>query len=262
LFHRIEGFNCAALAFGTASAKTITISFWVRSSLTGTFSGSVWNSAQTRNYVFTYTISAANTWEYKTVTVTGDTTGTWLTDNGIGLQIWWSLGVGSSRKGAAGSWTTSTLYAATGSVDVVSTLNATFYITGVQVEIGSVATPFEYRSFGTELQLCQRYCQKFNVFPTSGFDSFSTYFGGSNALSTVKRLTTPMRTTPTATFTNAGVDYYSFGAVWTATTLLASISSEEMYYIYCASDGDGRSKLMRNGGGGANQPVVTFSAEL
>jgi len=145
---------------------------------------------------------------------------------------------------------------------VVGTSGATFYITGVQAEVGTAVTPFELRLFGTELQLCQRYLQKFNVFPTSGFDSFSTYYGGSNAISTVKRLTTPMRVAPTLTFTNAGVDYYSYGGVWTATTLLTSVASEEMYYIYCGSDGDGRSKLMRNGGGGANQPIATFSAEL
>jgi len=262
LYHKIEGYNFSRASFGTANAQSIVLSFWVRSSLTGTFGGSLLNSASTRSYVFSYSISAANTWERKSITITGDTTGTWLTDNGIGLQIFWDLGAGSTRKGATGSWTANLLFGPTGGVNVVGTSGATFYITGVQAEVGTAVTPFELRLFGTELQLCQRYLQKFNVFPTSGFDSFSTYYGGSNAISTVKRLTTPMRVAPTLTFTNAGVDYYSYGGVWTATTLLTSVASEEMYYIYCGSDGDGRSKLMRNGGGGANQPIATFSAEL
>jgi hypothetical protein len=235
----------------------------VRSSLTGTFSGALLNSGVSRSYPFTYTISAANTWEQKSVTIAGDTTGTWLTDNGIGIRVGFSLGAGSSFSGTAGAWSGSTFTAATGAVSVVGTNGATFYITGVQLEKGSTATSFDYRPYGTELALCQRYCQKFNVFPTNSFDAFQSYFGGSNALSSVKRLTTPMRTTPTAAITSSTVEYYSFGGAWTSTTLIASIATNEMYYIYCASDGDGRGKLMRNGGSGLNaDPVVTFSAEL
>jgi hypothetical protein len=139
----------------------------------------------------------------------------------------------------------------------------TVTITGVQLEVGTVATPFERRLYGTEWMLCQRYCQKFNVFPENSFDSFLSYFGGSNALSSVKRLTTTMRSSPTASITNAGVEYYSYAGVWTATTLAAAIVSPEMYYIYCTSDGDGRGKLMRCGSAGVSpNPIVTFSAEL
>jgi len=155
---RIEGFNFADLMWGTANAQKITLSFWVQSSLTGTFGGSFTNSAENRSYPFTYTISAANTWEQKTVTVAGDTSGTWVgATNGVGLKLWFGLGVGSTYSGTAGSWSGSAYYSATGATSVVGTNGATFYITGVQLEKGSTATSFDYRPYGTELALCQRY---------------------------------------------------------------------------------------------------------
>jgi len=154
----IEGLNIADLGWGSASASPITISFWVRSSLTGSFGGSLLNSAQNRCYPFSYTISSANTWEQKTITVAGDTLGTWLTTNGVGIALFFSLGAGSSRVGTANAWTgTSNVFAPTGSVNVVGTNGATFYLTGVQLEVGSTATSFDYRPYGTELALCQRY---------------------------------------------------------------------------------------------------------
>jgi hypothetical protein len=157
----IEGYNIYDLAFGTASAKAFTISFWIKSSLTGTFGGALNNSANDRNYPFTYSISAANIWEYKTISVAGDTTGTWLTDAGRGITLTFQIGAGSSRIAAAGSWTsTSSIYGATGATNVIGTLNATWDITGVQLEAGSVATPFERRSYGQELALASRYYQK------------------------------------------------------------------------------------------------------
>ena len=156
----VEGLNTYDLNWGTASASTITISFWVRSSLTGTFGGSLMNSAEVRSYPFTYTISAANTWEQKSVTIAGDQSGTWLTTNGIGLYMIFGLGVGSTYSGTAGAWAaSSTILSATGATSVVGTNGATFYITGVQLEKGSTATSFDYRPYGTELALCQRYYQ-------------------------------------------------------------------------------------------------------
>jgi hypothetical protein len=153
----IEGFNTADLGWGTANAQTVTLSFWVRSSLTGTFGGSLRNGSINRSYPFTYTISAANTWEQKSVTIAGDTSGTWLTNNGVGVYLAIGLGVGSTLSGTAGSWAGSNLPSATGAVSVVGTNGATFYITGVQFELGSGATTFDFRSYGNELALCQRY---------------------------------------------------------------------------------------------------------
>jgi hypothetical protein len=153
----IEGLNVPDLAWGTANAKTITLSFWVRSSLTGTFGGVISNSAQNRSYPFTYTISSANTFEQKTITITGDTSGTWLTTSGIGLRVIWGLGVGSTLSTTAGAWAAGEYYSATGATSVVGTNGATWYMTGAQLEVGSVATPFERRDYGRELMMCQRY---------------------------------------------------------------------------------------------------------
>ena len=168
LFHNIEGFNVADFGLGSASAQTFTLSFWVRSSLTGTFGGSFRNSDLNRAYPFTYTINSANTWEYKTLTVVGDTSGTWLTDNGRGLRISWSLGAGTNRKAASGSWQALNVTGANGETAWISTAGATWDITGVQLEAGSVATPFEHRQYGQELALCHRYYQYFGPQPNVG----------------------------------------------------------------------------------------------
>jgi hypothetical protein len=160
---QIEGYNFADLNFGTASATTFTISFWVRSSLTGTFGGAFENDDNNRSYPFTYTISSANTWEQKTVTIAGDTTGTWYKTTACGGKVLFSLGMGSTYSGTAGAWASADYRSATGATSVVGTNGATFYITGVQLEKGSTATSFDYRPYGTELALCQRYAS--STFP-------------------------------------------------------------------------------------------------
>ena len=138
----IEGLNVTHLEWGTSSAATVTLSFYVRSSLTGTFGGALQNSAFDRSYPFSYTISTANTWERKTITIVGDTSGTWLKTNGVGIRVGFSLGAGSSVSGTAGAWASGNFVSATGATSVVGTNAATLYITGVQLELGDTATPF------------------------------------------------------------------------------------------------------------------------
>jgi hypothetical protein len=160
LIQRVEGFNVSDFGWGTVNAQTVTLSFWIRSSLTGSFGVVIRNANGTRSYPVLYTVSAANTWEYKTVTIPGETSGTWLTTNGSGLSITFGLGIGSTLSGASGAWANANTPGVTGATSVVGTSGATFYITGVQLEAGSVATPFERRPIGQEEILCKRYYEK------------------------------------------------------------------------------------------------------
>jgi hypothetical protein len=160
---RIEGTNSSDLAWGTSAAKTVTLSFWVNASLTGTYSVMITNSGQVRTYIASYTVNAANTWEQKTITIPGDQSGTWLTTTGIGVDVNFCLGSGSTyTTSTLNTWATAFYLAATGQVNVTGTNGATFYITGVQLEAGSTATSFDYRPYGTELSLCQRYLPAWN----------------------------------------------------------------------------------------------------
>jgi hypothetical protein len=199
----IEGYNIADLMWGTASAATITISFWVKSTLTGTFGGVAGNGAFDRSYPFTYTISSANTWEYKTITIAGDTTGTWATTNAAGMQLYFGLGTGTTYSGTAGAWTGSGLISATGAVSVIGTLNATWQITGVQLEKGSTATSFDYRPYSAELQLCQRYFEVVSMNGLAG--SSSTTAVGFGCSYKVQK-----RATPTVVNASTDVSLYSF----------------------------------------------------
>jgi hypothetical protein len=175
---RIEGFNTSDLGWGTASASTVTLSFWVRSSLTGTFGGFLGNSAADRTYPFSYTISSANTWEQKSITIAGDTSGTWIgATNGIGVIVGFSLGAGSTFSGTAGAWAGANYYSATGATSVVGTSGATFYITGVQLEKGSTATSFDVRSYPTELAMCQRYYEAVTGYPVYVVNNQLTHVG-------------------------------------------------------------------------------------
>jgi hypothetical protein len=157
---RIEGLNLYDIGFGTSACKTTTLSFQVRSSLTGTFGGALTNAAGDASYAFTYTISTANTWTTISIAVPAVTTGTWVTDNSTCLQVWFGLGCGSSYSGTAGSWVNGNNFSATGATSVVGTAGATFLVTAIQLEVGSSATGFEYRQYGTEFALCQRYYEQ------------------------------------------------------------------------------------------------------
>jgi hypothetical protein len=156
----IEGYNTADFAWGTASASTVTMSFWVRSSLTGTFGGALKNGGASYSYPFTYTISSANTWEQKSITITGATASTWASTNAASIEVYFSMGTGSTFNGTAGAWAAADYRSATGATSVVATNGATWYVTGVQLEKGTQATSFDFRSIGQELTLCQRYFQQ------------------------------------------------------------------------------------------------------
>jgi hypothetical protein len=226
--HEIEGYNVADLGWGTANAKTVTLSFWVNCSLTGTFGGVLRNSDASRSYPFSYTITSANTWEYKTITVAGDTTGTWLTTNGKGLTVIFGLGVGSDFSGTAGAWASANYMSATGATSVIGTNGATFYITGVQLEVGTQATSFEYRQYGTELALCQRYC-----YVVSQAVSNSRIFGFNyNASSAVTRANFPVQTrvAPTGvTVSSAANTFTIFQNGTTATPSVIAFDAGDVY---------------------------------
>ena len=203
--HNIEGYNVADLDYGKATAKTCVLSFWVRSSLTGTFVGTFGNSVSTRAYPFTYTISVANTWEQKTITVNGDTSGTWLTTNGIGLYLMLSLGIGSSfQTGTANnSWATSTTISIpSGGTSVVGTNGATFYITGVQLEQNTSATPFERRLYGQELINCQRYYAKLQNDGTGSIAISAGFQISTTVAAFAINFPVTMRAEPTVTVSN------------------------------------------------------------
>jgi len=253
---RIENFNLSDLGWGTASASPVTLSFWVRSSLTGTFGGSIYNGSGNRSYPFTYTISATNTWEQKSVTIAGDTSGTWFANNnGSGMSVNFGLGVGSTYSATAGAWNSSLTFSATGATSVVGTNGATFYITGVQLEKGSTATSFDYRPYGTELALCQRYYQTVNNFIGLGT--------GANVVNGMVTAPIVMRTQPSFGLTGAYSisDYFSTdhtqssGAIslFNATTTGAAISLTNFSGITST-----RTYLSRF----LNSNLITMSAEL
>jgi hypothetical protein len=216
----IEGYNVADLGWGTANAKTVTLSAWVYSSLTGTFGGSLMNGAFNYAYPFTYTISSANTWTQISVTVAGPTAGTWPTDNSASLQVNFGLGVGTTFSGTAGAWTGSLKFSATGAVSVVSTNGATFYITGVQLEVGSSATGFEYRLYNQELSACQRYYEVGGLYAQA-------YGNNTNGVYASYPMKVTKRTTPTGTLTNAGYVNWPgpFFAADDANTVYLSVGS-------------------------------------
>jgi hypothetical protein len=261
LAQRIEAFNTADLAWGTANAKTVTLSAWVYSSLTGTFGGFIYNSAADYSYPFTYSIPVANTWTQISVTIAGPTAGTWLgATNGIGMQIGWSLGAGSTNSGTAGSWASAQYFGATGQTNVIGTNSATFYITGVQLEKGSTATSFDYRPYGTELQLCQRYFAKLSA----GGASYTAFGvargnGGSSVFAYLKYPTT-MRSAPTTVQSNTGVNFPSQASITAITATYDGLDSSGVEMSTSATVGAGICALWNANNNGA--AFVTLSAEL
>ena len=260
----IEGLNVSDLGWGTANAKTVTLSFWVRSSVTGTYPAAVINSASNRSYVSTYTISSANTFEYKTITIPGDTSGTWLTDNGIGLMLRFSLGAGSDFQTTANQWNASYELTTSSCTNLMATSGATFYITGVQLEVGSVATPFERRDYGRELIMCQRYFNRVFLFGNGliGFADTTT------AAITMYYAPTTMRSTPTLSTTGTAADYQirrsgTASTICSAVPTLTATSSDNQQFRVGGTVASGLTAgdgvLLNNNAG---ETWIAFSAEL
>ena len=248
---KIEGFNFSDLGWGTANAKTVTLSFQVYSSLTGTFGGSIQNNNSSRSYPFTYSIPVANAWTQISVTVAGDTSGTWLgATNGIGAVIWFGLGVGSTFNGTSGAWASANYLSATGATSVVGTASATFYITGVQLEVGSSATGFEYRQYQQELALCQRYYQGIasgsGEFIVGGIATAGAQTAWSSYTNSVV-----MRASPTSTIIGS----------WTLSNATAfTVASSSQYGIRWSLNSSGAGQFYAyNATGGAG---YSLSAEL
>lgn len=194
---QIEGFNVADFDFGTASAKTISLSFWVKSSVTGTYALAVSNSANNRHYIRHYTINSANTWEYKTLTIPGDTTGTWLKTNDVGLRLKFTLAAGTNYRGTVDTWNAADVIGTSSAVNLASTLNATWQVTGVQLEQGSYATTFERRPYGMELALCQRYYYRFNSGGNPSLFAITASMASDTSQLCYIKTPVPMRTSPT-----------------------------------------------------------------
>jgi len=259
----IEGFNTYDLSWGTANAKTITLSAWVYSSVTGTFSGALRNSATTLSYAFSYSIPTANTWTQISVTILGPTTATWVgATNGVGIYIDFCLSGGSSQLTSAGSWTSGSYIGATGQTPWISTSSATFYLTGVQFEVGSQATSFDFRDYGRELILCQRYYAKLS-------STYSNYapFGAGTVVSTTEadvfvKYPVTMRGAATTTISggkiNAGINSNTVIGITTA------YPGTDSVYVVINATASGMSAgqgalLCANGN---SSDFLAFSAEL
>ena len=248
-FQKIEGANVYDLGWGTADAKQITLLFWVRSSLTGTFGGALRNGAADRSYPFAYTILSANTWEQKSVNISGDTSGTWLTTNGVGIEVLFSIGTGASSSGTAGAWASASHVSATGSTSLVGTSGATFYITGVQLEAGSTASSFAHENYSDTLQKCQRYYEKsYDINTVAGTNTFSGAIRFRTASTSVEaplKFTQTKRATPTVTPYSIIGPSGNILNVSTGTNATAAVASIGQSGCFVAKDTGGTDEIGR-----------------
>ena len=274
LGQKIEGLNVQHLDYNTVNAKTVTLSFWVRSNKTGTYVCEVTSATSTRKISQTYTINSANTWEKKILQIPGDTGGSLPNSNTAEFNVYWWIVAGTN-------YTSGTLNTTWGTpadsnrvvgqtVNLADSTDNDFYLTGVQLEVGSVATPFEHRSYGQELALCQRYYKQ--IFALQGRQNqsfFISNYGNTNAVNIIEAGLYNMRANANVSLGPTGntgnVQYYSYGGTWTSSTLTVStigIYPYQQIYLYATADGDGRGKLLRRSGASDPDIYVEISAEL
>lgn len=246
----VEGYNFIDTAWGTAQAKPVTVSFWIKSSIPGTYSLGFMNLDASRGYAAEYTINSANTWEYKSVTVPGCVDGTWQKGSSIALQLWWMIGASPSRSVQPNQWAVLNSHGSVNNTNWIGTSGATLYMTGCQLEIGTKATPFEHRPVGLELSMCQRYYFK----PSQGYTDWIAFQYGSNAYSVIP-LPVPMRAAPTVVDIS-GSTWYQGGGTYTAN---ANVVSSSTTYVAVTRSVTGANPA---GGAGTFYPNFTASSEL
>lgn len=259
----IEGYNVSPLAYGSSDAKTATLSFWVKSSLAGTYCGAFYSTTASRHYIYEYTINSADTWEYKTITVDGDTTGSWNRTNGNGLRIYWGFGSGSDVQGTADAWAAGEKWETTNQAAWIGSASATFFITGIKLEIGQTATPFEHRSYGEELALCQRYF--FAQENTAGEDYYAFGLGTGESAATYRGLSSfpvTMRIEPSLTSVASNKFYIHGGFTPDSTTAALDQSSRDCAYVSVFGSGGTGGFAARWLANGTNNAYCYWSAEL
>ena len=271
--HKVEAQNLQHLQYGTSGAQTCTLTFWVRSNKTGTYCLQILQQDASQYQLHEYSISSADTWEQKTITIVGNTATAINNDNGKGFDIRWHLACGSDDHVAASStWTGSSegFLATSNQVNLFDSTSNEWYLAGVQLEVGSVATPFEHRSYGQELALCQRYYKE--VLALQGFQGqsfFTSHYGTTSAVNMIEaglyNMRASVNTSLGPTGNTGNVQYYSYSGTWTASTLAVTtigVYPHQQIYLYATADGDGRGKLMRRSGASDPAIYVEISAEL
>jgi len=267
LTQRLEGQMLQSLKKGTSNAESTTVSFWVKSNVTGTYILELFDNDNTRQVSKTYTIDSASTWEKKTITFDGDTTGTLDDDNNASLYVQWWLGAGTNWTSgtASGSWATNTNAnrAAGLTANIGSDTANEWYITGVQLEVGTSATPFEFLPYDVNLQRCMRYYQVLINGDDQSFENFTSYNGASIYCSHRFNVT-EMRTAPTGITSNNTNDFafYSESNAHFAPTLTFSNTYEKGSWIYCTMTTSVTQGSALFGKGNASTALCAFDAEL
>jgi len=265
IYQSIEGYNVSHLDFGTSAALSIVASFWVKSSITGNYGCSIHNSALDRSYVGQYTVSVADTWEKKSVTFTGDTTGTWLKTTGVGMHINFDFGSGTDFEVALDTWVPGNDKRVSGQAILVATSSATIQFSGAQLEVGTTATPFERKTFDQELIACQRYCQKLHGEVTNSMVSMQLCYstiGTEGVLYYSKKRAAPTITQYSAGVTGWFIHYENTSVVVSAVPTFDTIDSKTCRITALVASGltQGEAAYLRTGN--AADSYIIVDAEL